>query len=232
MTGREQSERLDESTWEGFSLKQHVRQSERSVIERALRDARGSVTIAARLLGMSHQSLIYLINTRHKNLLNARSAVRRRRRQISLKRKGTKRIRKSPKQIARQISILHVEDHRMVANLVGDILTEEGWRVDLCMDGDSALRKLTGNDRYDVLVVDNNLPGLSGLELVQRARLISHRRRTPIIMLSGDDVEKEAWRAGVDDFVRKPEAGRQLVSAITRLLQKWNESTEMKATKA
>ena len=120
----------------------------------------------------------------------------------------------------------------MVANLVGDILTEEGWRVDLCMDGDSALRKLTGNDRYDVLVVDNNLPGLSGLELVQRARLISHRRRTPIIMLSGDDVEKEAWRAGVDDFVRKPEAGRQLVSAITRLLQKWNESTEMKATKA
>lgn len=229
LTGLDQTEELGESTWEGFSLKQYVRQSEGSVIERALRDAGGSVTRAARLLGFNHhQSLIHLINSRHRELLNARSSVRPRRRQISLKPKGTKRIRKTPKQITGQISILHVEDHRMVANLVGEILTSEGWRVDLCMDGDSALRKLTGKDRYDVLIIDNNLPGLSGLELVQRARLISHRRRTPIIMLSGDDLEKEAWRAGVDDFLRKPDAVNELVSRITRVLQKRREKSRTK----
>jgi DNA-binding response OmpR family regulator len=92
----------------------------------------------------------------------------------------------------------------MVAQLVGDILAAEDWHVELCVDGDAALRKLTGNDPYDVLVIDNNLPGLSGLELVQRARKITHRRRTPPIMLSGDDVEKDAWRAGAGDLNQPP----------------------------
>src|SRR5205823_7653381 len=53
-----------EHSWEGFSLKGYVRDGERSVIERALRDAGGPVTKASRLLGFKHhQSLISLINT-------------------------------------------------------------------------------------------------------------------------------------------------------------------------
>jgi len=83
--GRWESEANEsrEHTWEGFSFKQHVRDGERAVIERALRDAGGSVTRAARLLGFRHhQSLISLINSRHKELLTARSAVRKRRRHI------------------------------------------------------------------------------------------------------------------------------------------------------
>src|ERR1043165_6297190 len=69
----------EETTWQGFSLKQHVRESERTLIERALRDAGGSVTKAAHLLGFKHhQSLIYLLNTRHKELLKQRTTVRRR----------------------------------------------------------------------------------------------------------------------------------------------------------
>ncbi len=73
------------------------------------------------------------------------------------------------------------------------------------MDADTALRKLTGDEHHDALVIDNNLPGLSGLELVQRARKMTHRRRIPIIVLSADDIEREAWRAGVNEFLRKPE---------------------------
>jgi len=46
-----------------------------------------------------------------------------------------------------------------------------------------------------------------------------HRRRTPIIMLSGNDCEAEAWRAGVDDFLRKPKGIDQVLSAIARLLK-------------
>src|SRR6266849_666931 len=66
--GRLEDEGLEspEHTWEGFSFKQHIRNGERAVIERALRDAGGSVTRAARLLGFRHhQSLISLINSRH-----------------------------------------------------------------------------------------------------------------------------------------------------------------------
>lgn len=74
-----------------------------------------------------------------------------------------------------------------------------------------------GTDHYH-LIVDNELPGLSGLELILSARSLSHRRKTPIIMLSSDDCEKEAWRAGVDAFLRKPKGVDKVASTINRLL--------------
>jgi len=91
--------------------------------------------------------------------------------------------------------------------------------VESCANGLVALEFLRSKDRLDVLIVDNNLPGISGLELVLRVRSIVHRRTLPLIMLSGDDVEKEAWRAGVDAFVRKNDAVNLLPSTITRLLE-------------
>ena len=72
-----------ENNWDGFSFKQQVLDYEREIISRALRDTSGAVTKAARLLGFNHhQSLIALINSRHKGLLGVRSAVRKRRRSI------------------------------------------------------------------------------------------------------------------------------------------------------
>jgi len=71
---------LESISWEGFSFKKEVLKIEKTFIERALRDAGGSVTKAARLLGFRHhQSLIALINSRHRDLLGTRSAVRKRR---------------------------------------------------------------------------------------------------------------------------------------------------------
>ncbi len=70
-------------SWDGFSFKQEVLDYEKAIISRALRDTGGAVTKAARLLGFNHhQSLIALINSRHKGLLGVRSAVRKRRRSI------------------------------------------------------------------------------------------------------------------------------------------------------
>ena len=69
--------------WDGFSFKQQVLDYEKEILSRALRDTGGAVTKAARLLGFNHhQSLIALINSRHKGLLGVRSAVRKRRRSI------------------------------------------------------------------------------------------------------------------------------------------------------
>jgi DNA-binding response OmpR family regulator len=118
-----------------------------------------------------------------------------------------------------RISILHVEDHKLVAQVVNELLAAENWQVEQCADSDTALRKLTGNEHFDVLVVDNDLNGLSGLELVQRARKMTHRRRTPMIMLSGGDYETAAWRVGVDAFLKKPEEISALPTTINRLLR-------------
>jgi len=220
--GREEDSKIREQPWEGFSFKQEVLKSESALIERALRDAGGSVTRAARLLGFKHhQSLISLINSRHKELLKTRSAVRQRRQHIFSKSRKIKRkiVRHGPERATSQICILHVEDNEVVAQLVDEMFAGDEWLVELCTDGDSALRKLTGNDHYDLLLVDNDLPGLSGLDLVQRARKITHRRRTPIVMLSGSNCETEAWGAGVNAFLRKPEEISELPSTIARLLE-------------
>src|SRR6185437_15219418 len=98
------------------------------------------------------------------------------------------------------------------AHLVEELLTEEGIRVDRCANGAAAWEVLKSNAHYDALVVDNNLPGLSGLELVLRVRSTPRRQNLAIVMLSGDDCEKEAWRAGVNAFLRKPEDVDQLSS--------------------
>lgn len=66
--------------WERFSLRRAVIQYEAHVIKEALKEAKGSVSKASRLLGFKHhQSLISMLNTRHKELLPTRSKVRKRR---------------------------------------------------------------------------------------------------------------------------------------------------------
>ena len=216
----EAENRAAEHSWEGFSFKEKILECERLLIERALRDSNGSVTRAARLLGFRHhQSLISLINSRHKELLKTRTAVRKRRRHIFSRPRRIKYIPVGPDPGSNQISILHAEDNKTIANMVNEMLSGEGWQIDLCEDGDSALRKLTSDERIDLLLVDNDLPGLSGLDLVKRARKMTHRRRTPIVMLSGNDCETEAWRAGVDAFLKKPEQIGELASTIFRLLR-------------
>jgi CheY-like chemotaxis protein len=88
-----------------------------------------------------------------------------------------------------------------------------------------ALELLRTRERVDLLIVDNNLPGISGLELVLRVRSIVQRRNLPIIMLSSDDVEKEAWRAGVDAFLEKSKAAKDLAGTVDRLLTEKEEDT-------
>jgi hypothetical protein len=79
------------TSWDGFSFKREVLKVEKKFIERALRDAGGSVTRASRLLGFRHhQSLIALINSRHRDLLGTRSAVRKRRHHLFSKPRRTR----------------------------------------------------------------------------------------------------------------------------------------------
>lgn len=82
---------VEVESWEGFSFKREVLKVEKKFIERALRDAGGSVTRASRLLGFRHhQSLIALINSRHRDLLGTRSAVRKRRHHLFSKPRRTR----------------------------------------------------------------------------------------------------------------------------------------------
>ena len=61
---------------------EEVRKCESALIKRALEEANGSVTRAAKILGLTHQGLCYIINHRHKNLLAARAPIRVRRKSL------------------------------------------------------------------------------------------------------------------------------------------------------
>ena len=214
-----------EHSWEGFSFKQQVLNCEEALIERGLEDAGGSVTKAARLLGMHHQSLVYLINARHKGLLKKRSVVRKRRRHIfSAPRKIKTKIGEGTvDRAAFQVSVLHIEDNEGVARVVADTLAPEGMHVDSCASGTTAMKKLKSDARYDLIIVDNDLPGLKGLELVSRMRSMPHRRNALIVMLAGDDCENAARKAGADVFLAKPGGIEKLSSTIMRLLEERKE---------
>jgi transcriptional regulator with GAF, ATPase, and Fis domain len=67
---------------EGFNMYEAVHDFEARLIEQALEDAHGSVTKAARILGLTHQTLGTILNTRHKSLAGKRTPVRRRLRSI------------------------------------------------------------------------------------------------------------------------------------------------------
>jgi two-component system phosphate regulon response regulator PhoB len=116
------------------------------------------------------------------------------------------------------LTILHVEDHETVADAVRDALRAEGWRVLTCGNGPTALRTLTSSERYDLLITDNDVPGVCGLDIVRHARRLPHRAGLPIVMLSASDCRADALRAGVDAFLPKPEGISELIPTVARLL--------------
>lgn len=115
-------------------------------------------------------------------------------------------------------TILYVEDNVLVLLAVRDSLELEGWRVETCSDGLAALARIENEAHYDLLLFDNELPGLSGIELAVRARALAHRRRTPVVIISASECEPEARRAGADLFLRKPGDISRLHEALARLL--------------
>ncbi|HJP94131.1 MAG TPA: response regulator [Pyrinomonadaceae bacterium] len=205
--------------WSRFSWREVMRRYEAHFIELALRDAAGSVTEAARLLGMKHyQSLSTLLHKRHKNLLHARSAIVRRKRGFTSAGRLDKRT--------EAVRILLVEDNEMVAGAVTETLETKGWAVEGCSDGTAALERIESDAHYDLLLLDYDLPGVNGIELVHRARKLAHRSHTPIIVLSATPVEAAALKAGADEFLPKPKGVSSLVETISRLLGEREEESQ------
>ncbi|HEU4593999.1 MAG TPA: response regulator [Pyrinomonadaceae bacterium] len=209
--------------WEGFSLKEAIQRFEAGLIEKALRDAGGLVTRAAQLLGIKyHNGLVSMLNSRHRNLLPGRTPVLPRRRIVSSSVPREEGRRERPgaagDATARAVSILYAEDDLLVAAAVRETLESEGWKVETCADGEDALGLVLSAAPFDALLLDNGLPGVRGVEIARRARALPRHRRTPILMLSASECEREARAAGVDAFLRKPQDVTQLAATIRRLL--------------
>lgn len=124
------------------------------------------------------------------------------------------------------MKILVVEDERKVAAFIQQGLEELGNQVDVAFDGLSG-KKMAEEKRYDFLVLDLLLPGMSGIEVCKALR--AKQPRLPILMLTalGTSEDKLAgFDSGADDYLVKPFEFSELVARIKALVRRSNPEME------
>lgn len=202
--------------WEKFSLGKTLHRHEARYIQMALEDANGNISRAARFLGLSgHQTLHKILKRRHKNLRHVLDDILAS--ETNVDADSTRDLDEAASKQARVIRILHVEDDPSLARLVKEIADNEGWHLRHLGEGIGALQELTSDTHYDILLVDFELPGLDGLELVSEVRGMVHREGIRIVMMSGALEPRTAIEAGANAFLRKPQDIGSLVDTINRL---------------
>ncbi len=92
--------------------------------------------------------------------------------------------------------ILYVEDNEIVMRAVRSTLKSEGFHLEVCLDGGTALEKIESHKPYELFIFDHELPEITGLNLLLRARRLAHRRRTHIMMFTASECETEARPPG------------------------------------
>ena len=117
------------------------------------------------------------------------------------------------------MKILVVDDEKLLVKGIKFNLENEGYTVDACYDGESAVQLAASGD-YSLIILDLMMPGLDGLEACQKIRGFS---TVPIIMLTArsEDADKLlGFESGADDYVTKPVNILELKARIRALLRR------------
>ena len=115
------------------------------------------------------------------------------------------------------MKILNVEDEPQLATQIARALRRANHEVDTAADGPGGL-KLAMEDRYDIIVLDVNLPGFDGFELLSRLRKASVPSRV-IMLTARSEVQDRVTglKSGADDYLTKPFAMEELLARVEAL---------------
>jgi diguanylate cyclase (GGDEF)-like protein len=112
--------------------------------------------------------------------------------------------------------VLVVDDDRENVELLSEYLTREGHSVTTAADGEQALHKVKAWKPH-LILLDVNMPGITGLELIPRVRSLTNDDYTSIILVSAnmtmEDVSK-GLDAGADDYLTKPFRAQDLLPRV------------------
>ncbi|AAK03971.1 TPA: response regulator [Pasteurella multocida] len=114
--------------------------------------------------------------------------------------------------------ILLVDDDVELIELLAELLTLEGFEIDMANNGLQALQKLDLS--YDLVLLDIMMPVLNGVETLKKIR---QEFSVPVIMLTarGDDIDRIlGLELGADDYIPKPFNDRELVARIKAILRR------------
>jgi two-component system, OmpR family, response regulator RegX3 len=115
--------------------------------------------------------------------------------------------------------ILLIDDEPAIRDAVGYSLRSEGYEVDVFHDGEAGLEAALG-DRYEVVILDLMLPGISGSDVCRRIRAES---AVPIIMLTarGGELDRVlGLEIGADDYVTKPFSMAELIGRVRAIIRR------------
>jgi phosphate regulon transcriptional regulator PhoB len=123
--------------------------------------------------------------------------------------------------------IFVVEDDPDIAELILFNLDKEGFKVKQESNGEKAYDEIIKNPP-DLLILDLNLPGLSGIEICKYLRENARTKNLPVIMLTARTQEIDkiiGFEIGADDYITKPFSIRELIARINALLRRSQPAT-------
>ena len=126
--------------------------------------------------------------------------------------------------------ILVVDDERAIRNTLREILEYEKYAVDDAANGNEALLLIQSAD-YDVILCDIKMPGMDGMEVLEKVMQMTD---TPVVMISGHgtiDTAVEAIKKGAYDFISKPLDLNRLLVTIRNALDRARLVTETRVLK-
>ena len=132
--------------------------------------------------------------------------------------------------IINSMKILYIEDEENIAKPVIRVLRSRNYLVDYAMDGKKGLTMILENN-YDCIVLDLNLPEISGIDICKKAR--ESGIATPILMLTARSQiynKLEGFDVGTDDYLTKPFDLQELIARINALIKRGspNKNTELR----
>lgn len=116
--------------------------------------------------------------------------------------------------------ILSVDDSSSVRKMIAMTLTGAGYEVSEAEDGNTGLSAAKFKD-YDLILTDQNMPGMDGITLAKSLRALPQYKTTPILMLtteSSEEFKSQGKAAGITGWLVKPFDPQKLVDTVKKVI--------------